>query len=132
MSANITDKNHKSCEYQEQRHCGEDISFNHDTGEMKGHIPLEKRNCNCHKNIYKEQYEKLIAEAEAARDEFLAKALMFSEATTKEVEQMFDGFMVDDTTMDLPSMDIDEQGYVALDIEVDKDGYVRFNNYLND
>ena len=41
-----------------------------------------KRNCNCHKNIYKEQYEKLIAEAEAARDKFLAKALIFSEANT--------------------------------------------------
>lgn len=56
----------------------------------------------------------------------------FEEATTKEVEQMFDGFMVDDITMDLPSMDIDEQGYVALDMEVDEEGYVKFNNYLND
>lgn len=59
-------------------------------------------------------------------------AQYFEEATKKEVEQMFDGFMVDETTMDLPSMDIDEQGYVALDIEVDEKGYVIFNNYLND
>ena len=95
MSANITDKNHQSCEYQQQRHCGEDISFNHDTGEMKGYIPHEKRNCNCHKNIHKEQYEKLIAEAEAARDRFIDAAMSLlrielEECTEAEVYAMFE------------------------------------------
>jgi hypothetical protein len=62
-------------------------------------------------------------------------AQYFEEATKKEVEQMFDG-LIRDIEKDsdgaevgiwlwLPSMDIDEDGYVELNIEVN-DGYVEF------
>ena len=43
-------------------------------------------------------------------------------------EQLFDGDMYDDDHMWLPSMDIDEQGYVALNIVVDNEGYAHFVN----
>ena len=74
MSASITHKDQQPSECGKQRHCGEDMSFNHETGEIKGYTPPEKSGCHCNENPYKEQYEKLIAEAEAARDEFLQKA----------------------------------------------------------
>ena len=76
------------------------------------------------------QYEAMTKEAEAARDEFYRKArnLDIRECTKKQVEQLFDGDMYDDDYMWLPSMDIDEQGYVALNIVVDNEGYAHFVN----
>lgn len=128
MSASITHKDQQPSECGKQRHCGEDMSFNHETGEMKGYTPPEKSGCHCNENPYKEQYEKLIAEAEAARDEFIreAKDFALTEPQRKEVEQMFDGEMIDDAYMWLPSMDIDEDGYVALNIVVDNEGWAHF------
>ena len=95
MSAKITDKNHQPSDCGKQRHCGEDMSFNHETGEMKGYTPPEKSGCHCNKNPYKEQYEKLIAEAEAARDRFIDAAMSLlrielEECTEAEVYAMFE------------------------------------------
>lgn len=76
------------------------------------------------------QYEAMIKEAEAARVRFIQEALAFDmqECTRKQVEQMFDGIMADENYMNLPSMDIDNEGYVALNISVDDEGYVHFEN----
>lgn len=53
------------------------------------------------------------------------------ESTEKEVLQMFDGIMKNnEELMQLPSMDINEEGYVALNMEVDTEGYVVFDNYI--
>lgn len=95
MSASITHKDHQPSDCGKQRHCGEDISFNHDTGEMKGYTPPEKNGCHCNENTYKEQYEKLIAEAEAARDRFIDAAMSLlrielEECTEAEVYAMFE------------------------------------------
>ena len=46
--------------------------------------------------------------------------------TEKEMEQTLDGLMWDDEWMWLPSMDIDEEGFVALNIEIDEDGWAHF------
>ena len=48
------------------------------------------------------------------------------ECSTKEVEHMFDGEMVSDDSMWLPSMDIDTDGDVALNIIVDVNGNAYF------
>ena len=62
-------------------------------------------------------------------DELLERSAMYwQEATAKDVEQMFDGIMEDEDYMNLPSMDFDSDGYVALNISVDSDGYVHFEN----
>lgn len=50
------------------------------------------------------------------------------ECTKQEIEQMFDGWMFDEESMSLPSMDIDGDGYVALDITVDNNGVAIFYN----
>ena len=99
---------------------------------------LEHGGCGCHPQDLSPsrldqviaQYEAMTKEAEAARDEFYRKArnLDIRECTKKQVEQLFDGDMYDDDHMWLPSMDIDEQGYVALNIVVDNEGYAHFVN----
>ena len=95
MSASITHKDQQPSECGKQRHCGEDMSFNHETGEMKGYTPPEKSGCHCNENPYKEQYEKLIAEAEVARDRFIDAAMSLprielEECTVAEVYAMFE------------------------------------------
>jgi len=95
MSASITHKDQQPSECGKQRHCGEDMSFNHETGEMKGYTPPEKGGCHCNENPYKEQYEKLIAEAETARDRFIDAAMSLprielEECTVAEVYAMFE------------------------------------------
>lgn len=74
------------------------------------------------------KYKELIKEAEEARDKFIAAALriQIEEPTTKEVEQMYDGEMYEEDSMWLPSMDIDEDGDVALNIVVDSEGNATF------
>ena len=94
MSASITHKDQQPSECGKQRHCGEDMSFNHETGEMKGYTPPQTSGCHCNENPYKEQYEKLIAEAEAARDRFIDVAMSLprielEECTEAEVYAMF-------------------------------------------
>lgn len=94
MSASITHKDQQPSECGKQRHCGEDMSFNHETGEMKGYTPPEKSGCHCNENPYKEQYEKLIAEAEAARDRFIDAAMSIldfrlEECTEADIYAMF-------------------------------------------
>lgn len=95
MSASITHKDQQPSECGKQLHCGEDMSFNHETGEMKGYTPPEKSGCHCNENPYKEQYEKLIAEAETARDRFIDAAMSLprielEECTVAEVYAMFE------------------------------------------
>ena len=93
MSASITHKDQQPSECGKQRHCGEDMSFNHETGEMKGYTPPEKSGCHCNENPYKEQYEKLIAEAEAAKERFIQAAMGFDihleSFTDEEIYEMF-------------------------------------------
>lgn len=74
------------------------------------------------------KYKELIKEAEEARDKFIAAALriQIEEPTTQEVEQMYDGEMWDEEYMWLPSMDIAEDGYIPLNIEMDIFGYAHF------
>lgn len=95
MSASITHKDRQPSDCGKQCHCGEDMSFNHETGEMKGYTPPENSGCHCNENPYKEQYEKLIAEAEAARDRFIDAAMSLprielEECTVAEVYAMFE------------------------------------------
>lgn len=93
MSASITHKDQQPSECCKQRHCGEDMSFNHETGEMKGYTQPEKSGCHCNENPYKEQYEKLIAEAEAAKERFIQAAMGFDihleSFTDEEIYEMF-------------------------------------------
>ena len=74
------------------------------------------------------KYKELIKELKEARDKFIAAALniQIEEPTPQEVEQMFDGEMWDEEYMWLPSMDIDEDGYIPLNIDVDIFGYAHF------
>lgn len=44
----------------------------------------------------------------------------------KDMEQLLDGLMWDEDYMWLPSMDIDEEGFVALNIEIDEEGWAHF------
>ena len=81
------------------------------------------------------RYERMTEMAKAEYEKWKSKASMLDEATRQEVEWMFDG-LIRDTEEDsdgevtgvwmwLPSMDIDEDGYVKLNIEVNG-GYVNF------
>ena len=83
----------------------------------------------------KAKYNTLIAEIKAAKDryarlvsELVERIMGMDEASKKEVEQMFDGIMYDEYHMWLPSMDIDNEGYVQLNITVDSEGYASFYN----
>lgn len=67
--------------------------------------------------------EKLDA-LQAALDSFATEPL--NECSKKQIEQMFDGEMWDADGLWLPSMDIDDEGGVALNIEVDDDGGAHF------
>lgn len=49
-----------------------------------------------------------------------------TECSQKEIEQIFDGLMWEDDSMWLPSMDIDQRGNVALNIDVDGYGNATF------
>ena len=49
-----------------------------------------------------------------------------SGCTDKEMEQVLDGLMWDEDYMWLPSMDIDEEGFVELDFEIDENGWAHF------
>ncbi|MBQ6724038.1 MAG: hypothetical protein IJQ84_05950 [Paludibacteraceae bacterium] len=53
-------------------------------------------------------------------------ANMPESCTDKDLEQTLDGLMWDDEWMYLPSMDIDEDGFVALNIEIDANGWAHF------
>lgn len=54
-------------------------------------------------------------------------AASFPESCTdKEMEHTLDGLMWDEEWMWLPSMDIDEEGFIPLNIEIDEDGYAHF------
>lgn len=50
------------------------------------------------------------------------------ESTIREVEGIFDGTMWETEYMWCPSMDIDSEGYAALNIEVDNEGYAHFTD----
>ena len=67
-----------------------------------------------------------LKEAQEALNELIDGA----ECSTKEVECLFDGEMYEESEdyMWLPSMDIDDDGYVALNILIDDDGYANFVN----
>ena len=116
----------------EPHHCCGDMSFNHETGEMKG-----QSDCGCKPGEVKPsrldlliaQYEALKKEAEAARDEFIREALAFDmqECTQKQVEQIFDGLMWEgDEWMWCPSLDVDADGYAQLNVVVDEEGWAHF------
>lgn len=82
---------------------------------------------------YGEQYQDDIVKTREAAEETLeiVKELeegtyILTECSKKEVEQMYDGEMWDEEYMWLPSMDIDDDGYIPLNIEMDIFGYANF------
>lgn len=82
---------------------------------------------------YGEQYQDDIVKTREAAEETLeiVKELeegfyIITECSKKEVEQMYDGEMYEEDSMWLPSMDIDEDGDVALNMVVDSEGNATF------